>query len=360
MYVLHVLRDNLCALTEYIVVEVNSGTKSLFFTCNYRSLSQTVDEFENYCQSLHLTLTNIDDTSPFSSVLVGDFNARCTNWWGADIDSKAGKELDSLTSMTGYTQLIDKPTHFFSGGCSCIDLIFCNKPELISEYGTDHSLFQTCHYNLIFGKINAKIPVPPAYSREVWDYKNAYAEGIQKSISRFNWKKTFENLSINEKVDLLNATLLNIFRNYIPNKIAKCSYRDPSWLTKLIKSKLNERSKITKEFYRKGQDPTVFTEPNKISSECSNLIINAKMGYIQKESNALNDKNTDPKIYWIILNNFLNNTKIPSIPPILASGKTITNIVEKSNLFNNFFASQCTPLKNTSKLSPLLMKTDKR
>ena len=168
-------RDDLCALTECIVVEVNLGTKSLFFTCNYRSPSQTVDEFESYCQSLHLTLTNIDDTSPFSSVLIGDFNARCTNWWAADIDSKAGKELDTLTSTAGYTQLIDKPTHFFSGGCSCIDLIFCNKPELISEYGIDHSLFQTCHHNLIFGKINVKIPVPPAYRREVWDYKNANA-----------------------------------------------------------------------------------------------------------------------------------------------------------------------------------------
>ena len=136
---------------------------------------------------------------------------------------------------------------------------------------------------------------------------------MQKSISRFNWKKAFENLSVSEKIDLLNATLLNIFRNYIPNKIVKYSYRDPPWLTKLIKSKLKERSKITKEFYRKGQDPTVFIELSKISSECSNLIINAKMCYIQKKSKALNDKSTDPKVYWTILNNFLNNIKIPSI-----------------------------------------------
>ena len=170
--------DDLCALTECLVVEVNLGTKSLFFTCNYRSPSQTVDEFESICQSLHLTLTNIADTSPFPSALIGDFNARCTNWWEADIDSKASKELDTLTSTAGYSQFIDKPTHFFSGVCSCVDLIFGNKPELISEYRIDHSLFQTYH-NLIFGEINAKIPIPPAYSREVWDYKNANAEGIQ-------------------------------------------------------------------------------------------------------------------------------------------------------------------------------------
>ena len=73
---LPVIRRDVRASTECIVLEVNLGTKSLFFTCNYRSPSQTVDEFESYCQSLHLTLTNIDDTSPFSSVLIGDFNAR--------------------------------------------------------------------------------------------------------------------------------------------------------------------------------------------------------------------------------------------------------------------------------------------
>ena len=155
-------RDDLCALTECIVVEVNLGTKSLFFTCNYRAPSQTVDEFESYCQSLHLTLTNIDDTSPFSAVLIGDFNAGCANWLAVDIYSKVGKELDTLTSTGGDTQLIDKPTHFFSGGCSCINLIFCNNPELISEYGIGDSLFQTCHHNLIFAKMNAKIRVPPS------------------------------------------------------------------------------------------------------------------------------------------------------------------------------------------------------
>ena len=154
--------------------------------------------------------------------------------------------MQKLVKKTaGYTQLINKPTHFFSGRCSC------NKPELISEYGIDHSLFQTCHHNIIFGNIHAKILVPPAYKRDVWDCEIENAEDIQKSISRFNWKKAFENLSINEKVNLLNATLLNIFRKYIPSKIVKCSYRDPPWLTKLIKStliksKLKERSKITK------------------------------------------------------------------------------------------------------------------
>ena len=39
-----------------------------------------------------------------------------------------------------------------------------------------------------------------------------------KILKDFNWGKTLESLSIDSEVDLLNETLLNNFRNYIPNK----------------------------------------------------------------------------------------------------------------------------------------------
>ena len=130
-------RDDLSALTKCTVNEIKLWRKSIFFTCNYRSPSQTPDQFKNYCQNFHLTLSNIDDTSPFYQIAIRDFNARCRNWWTGDVN--AGKNLDSLTSTAGYTQLIDKPTHFFSGGYSCIDLTFCSKPAIVSECGIDHS-----------------------------------------------------------------------------------------------------------------------------------------------------------------------------------------------------------------------------
>ena len=80
------------------------------------------------------------------------------------------------------------------------------------------------------------------------------------------------------------------------------------------------------------------------------------MSYILKKSNVLNDKHTDPNVYWDVLNNSLKNIKIPSVPPILISGETITNIVEKADIFNELFASQCTPLENNTKLPSLLKK----
>ena len=94
-----------------------------------------------------------------------------------------------------------------------------------------------------------------------------------------------------------------------------------------------------------------------VSRECSYLILNSKMSYIKNKINILNDKKTDPKVYWTILNYFLSNIKISSIPPIFANGKTISNVADKAN---DFFASQCTPLENSSTLPPFSLKTDKR
>ena len=110
---------------------------------------------------------------------------------------------------------------------SCIDLIFCNKLNLLSNYDVDLPLFEKSHHNIIFGKINILILLPPNYVCEVWDYSYANTENIQKAVWDFDWEKAFGSLSVDRKVDPLNETLLNIFRDCIPNKKIKLTYCEP-------------------------------------------------------------------------------------------------------------------------------------
>ena len=74
----------------------------------------------------------------------------------------------------------------------------------------------------------------------------------------------------------------------------------------------------------------------------------------------MNILNTAPKTYWAILNRLLYNKKIPAIPPLFVDGSFISDYCKKANLFNNFFVSICTPIKNNSVLPPLLYKTNTR
>ena len=62
------------------------------------------------------------------------------------------------------------------------------------------------------------------------------------------------------------------------------------------------------------------------------------------------DPTISPKAYWSILKTFLNNKKIPCIPPIYHNNNSITDFKEKAQIFNDFFAKQCTLVENSSKL----------
>ena len=177
---------------------------------------------------------------PLCSITTGDFNACCSKWWKNDITNLQGQELDSLTLSAGYNQIIDKPTHVINASKPCFDLTFCTNQIVISNHGADVSIFDKCHHNIIYGKINIRVPLPQTYMRVVWDYEKANIENTEKSISNFDCNKAFENLSVDEKVDFLNKTLLNIFRKYIPNKKIKCDYQQPQWMTGKIKKYLNK------------------------------------------------------------------------------------------------------------------------
>ena len=107
-------RDDLSTMQEAIVTEISVKNETCFFTCFYRSPSQSHDEFENFCSELNLLLTNINNNQPACSVLLGDFNAKCSKWCSSDKNNIAGLEIDNTTTTAGYSQLIKKPTHFIN------------------------------------------------------------------------------------------------------------------------------------------------------------------------------------------------------------------------------------------------------
>ena len=149
-----VKHDYICTLDNCLVTEIHSQNEKCFLTCINRSPSQNHEEFQNFCTKFDTLLNNINDEFPICSVVTGDFNARNSRWWKNDITNSAGLELDSLTSSAGYTQIMDKPTHAINSSMSCIDLIFCTNLNVISKHDVDVTIFDKCHHDIIYGKIN--------------------------------------------------------------------------------------------------------------------------------------------------------------------------------------------------------------
>ena len=62
------------------------------------------------------------------------------------------------------------------------------------------------------------------------------------------------------------------------------------------------------------------------------------------------DPAISPKAYQSILKTFLNNKKLPCIPPVYYNNNYIIDFKEKAQIFNDFFAKQSTLVENASKL----------
>ena len=85
-------------------------------------------------------------------------------------------------------------------------------------------------------------------------------------------------------------------------------------------------------------------------SNYEKLVADAKENFLKSEGAKLSSPDTDSKSYWKIIKSFLRTSKYPSIPPLLHVGKYVSDIQEKCNIFNNFFADQCKVLNTGSYL----------
>ena len=112
-------------------------------------------------------LSNINDLNSECSVITEYFSSRSPQWWALDKENNEGCEISFLTSSAGYSQLIDQPTHITKESSSCIDLIFTSNPSFISASRVELSLYEKCHHNLIYGKINFNVPLLRPYIHEV-------------------------------------------------------------------------------------------------------------------------------------------------------------------------------------------------
>ena len=136
---------------------------------------------------------------------------------------------------------------------SCIDLIFTNQPNLVTDSGVHPLLHTNCHHQIVSCKLNLNIKFPPPYECLVWDYKKANTEKIKKTIEQVQWKNIFNHKNPHHQVNIFSKTIINMFSNFVPNILVICDFRDPSWMSKFVKNKIKWKNKIYKDYNKNGR-----------------------------------------------------------------------------------------------------------
>ena len=229
-----------------------------------------------------------------------------------------------------------------------MDLIVTDQPSLVVDSGV-HSTLHEIH-QITYCKLNRKIVYTPPYDRLVWDFKRPDVNAITTAINQVDWKFVFSCKNVYQQVKIFNKTIIDIFSNFITNKLVTFDEKDSPWMTEKLKEKIKWKHKVCRDYLKNGKTDADYMHVHRAVTEVSQLISESKDKYYNKLSMRLNNPKTSSKTYWSILKTFYNGRKIPIIPPILKECKLESDFKIKASYFNSFFASQCTPLVNNSKL----------
>ena len=131
-------------LNESLLCDVTIRSKMCIIGTVYRSLRQNSDEFESLLSNFEFLSQDISNHNPYLTLLLGDYNARNTKWWHHDITTTEGTKLETTTTIYGFQQLIDEPTHIRKNSCPCIDLMFSNQPNFIVNRGLNPFPHENC------------------------------------------------------------------------------------------------------------------------------------------------------------------------------------------------------------------------
>ena len=102
-----------------LLCEVTCQNQKGYIAVIYCSPNQSCNEFEDILFNLEELISQIKQKPSFI-VILGDFNARSSDWWPDDITSPEGTHINSLISMYGSDQPISDPTHILLASFSCI------------------------------------------------------------------------------------------------------------------------------------------------------------------------------------------------------------------------------------------------
>ena len=94
---------------------------------------------------------------------------------------------------------------------------------------------KNCSHQITFCKFNPITEYPPSCQHLVWDYKRANVNSIKQALYQVNWSTILSNEDVHQQVNILNSIILNVFINYVSNKVVTTDDNDPPWMTDFIK-----------------------------------------------------------------------------------------------------------------------------
>ena len=245
----------------------------------------------------------LSTNNPFVTVMIGNFNAKSSNWYLNDITTFERSQIEFLASQFAMSQVINEPTNLKSyyhiiinpvvlslindNSKSCIDLIFKSQPCMIVNPGVHPSLHSNCHHQITYAKFGLRVFYPPSYERIVWYFSWENSDHIKKPINHFDLESSLNNLDVNNQVSVFNEIIMNITSNFVPNELITCDDRDPTWTNWHIKNLIAAINDFHKKLFLPFSNTGNLLMFKNLQNQLIQSIHTAKQRYFNKISKKI-------------------------------------------------------------------------
>ncbi|KAK3105198.1 hypothetical protein FSP39_019583 [Pinctada imbricata] len=317
---------------ECVWLEINMNKKKILLGSFYRPPDSSSDYWNLINHSIDLAFNSKID----NIIVTGDFNCNQI--------SNNHNEIKKISDAFTLFQLISEPTHYTESSSSLIDLILTNNPNLISVSGvSDPFLPNEIRYHCpIFAFLSIPKTKKSSFSRKIWVFNNTNFEQYRNKLSSIDWTPILLEENIDKSAEKITNCILQTATETIPNKYITVRKNDLPWINNSIRKLIRKRKRIHK-LAKQTNTTENWSKFRQIRNKCIGLIRTSQVEYFEKLSEKLKHT-SNSKEWWKIANSLSGfNTIKTEIPPIKTTDNTIEEIDKnKSELFNNYFASQST------------------
>ena len=220
--------------------------------------------------------------------IMGDWNADISRRKDGTYDRrKIAQVIYEELEGRGFTQIINEGTHHQGGKLSKIDLIFTNRPEKISQWGTEvtggsHSMIHATRESKYKRR---KVQV----RRRVW--KEFTQERMEIEMNKIDWNRIMDKVETCEELDSSVENLENKVRE-VMEKVApiKIINNDPDymgeWMDEELKKRKEERNKTKLKLITRGRKATAkeWSDWKKLRNKVNADIEKAKKVALRKKA----------------------------------------------------------------------------
>ena len=106
--------------------------------------------------------------------------------------------------------------------------------------------------------------------------------------------------------------------------------KDPPWFTNKIKNLITEKNpRVLKHFHGNSKNLQILNKLGSLQNLLTKSIAESKRNYFYRMADKLHNTEKGSNAYWPLLKRFLNNKKIPLIPPIFHDNEFVIYFKKK-------------------------------